>query len=928
MSASRDLFPRASVVKTTWKWFSDSSNAGRGTVVDDTDDRDDDRRLGRFLVAAGRPPAPTAADRGNPRKPPLPRLEPQPPPAPARRKTPTTSSRRREGPAIQTRGASAPSGGGDGGSSGGSAGGAGAKYKRRGHKRSRRKDRRSDTDEDDDDDEEDEEEGSPGEGEDPAAKGDGPTVEGRASTRAAVTGGDEDKSATATAHAHAHWPQQDDASLYPRHPYHPNRSCGHMGDASSLPRPLRNFSLPRSVGASTSSSRRHSEASSSGRSSIFGTVHRWYESILHSRAVRLAIELAEDQRAQASVDTCTQKMLVTAVYFVLLMGSILATVFALFEHELPGIHFYNLIHIVLHIVGKNILVAGVLLASLSARALVAKSLVRSVGGVKISEIALRDWGTGPPPGRKLRLSFYASLVLVEVALWVLELEMEFVPVGLSPLGTFPCTPSSYPKAVEPKEGMMVYLQGNSRLPMVYSYGLPLLDGVVGGWSAWPKSRPAQKFAIEDQGVAYLVGAKCSNPVPVSGPLPHIPPNTTFLSDDQQQQAPVTTFQLLEIKNRNASFTFSLAVNIPQFAHDRADYIDREIQLVCRGEVTTGPAIVRTSFSADEWKGVGGGSTISIKLPDPFRALRANASMNEDSEDLPQFDEDPMELTQGMGGEPKWYDDGGCGSACRFVAQVRDRLAPVAEPYMNLTQWIGKTIHHLFTVDGSAHALATEFSKSSQADDPPLLGPNPVQIADPVPADPVRVRCGHATSSSSTCDLLQWTTNAAGVVDTSMMHRGVIVLTAAVAHYVVMQYDESVTGTCAYFGDRGRGVVEAAFFARIFVAVSVVVCLFLASALVLTFLLAMSGSPRHVRLAVAALEDPLRMLYYMRNSLPNLVQRGLALGSDRGRLSLRWLLEDVNVRFGESKKDRGEDVGTLALDVPWNVIRLRKDRKYE
>ncbi|KAJ3072583.1 hypothetical protein HDU98_003357 [Podochytrium sp. JEL0797] len=70
-----------------------------------------------------------------------------------------------------------------------------------------------------------------------------------------------------------------------------------------------------------------------------------------------------------------------------------------------------------------------------------------------------------------------------------------------------------------------------------------------------------------------------------------------------------------------------------------------------------------------------------------------------------------------------------------------------------------------------------------------------------------------------------------------------------------------------------------------------------------------------------IDDPLRTMYYMRDA--KLI--GPIRGNDIGRISLEQHLRKVNVRFGESKATREQEVGTLTLNEPSKVVKLSRNR---
>ncbi|KAI9326238.1 hypothetical protein DFJ73DRAFT_909117 [Zopfochytrium polystomum] len=663
---------------------------------------------------------------------------------------------------------------------------------------------------------------------------------------------------------------------------------------------------------SNDSSNRHSDWSLHQGTRAF--VERCVGYVMGLKAVRAVLEIADDQRAQ---------LVLLVAYFYGLAGVLLGGVFGVFGLELSGIQFYNLIHIVIHILGKNMLVAGFLLADLSAKATIARALVRSPQGVQISLVTFKLGWHHPVAGRTLRRLFYLSLLLVEATLLTLEFNMEFDPNPLSELGAFPCIPPSYPTEILPTDGMLTYLQANTRLPNIYSFGLPLVDGLVGGWGAWPTTRPATHFTVESPGVAYLVSAHCSGPVPVSGPLAPLPTQDTYLSGGQLEKAPAVAFRLGEEHTWNQSFVYTLAVTIPQFTHDVAQFADREIQITCQAEVTVGPATIQTSFVADEWKNSNVAGIVSISFPDPYRRQRASVSPDSDSYDLPDFSEDPLVVEPGSGGEPIWSDDGGCGTGvpCRFANEVRDRLLPVSRGYANLTRWIGNSIHHLFS-GNTTTAVAAPPPPPGQ-----LLGPNPVLLPTPSPAAPATVRCGHATSATSTCDLLQWSTTPAGTVSTPHFPRAVAALTAAVAHHALLQFDPTASAACAYRTNLGRGAARAPN-PRVVAAcvLALLVASLLAAAVAATAAVALApsnsaaGTAAAAAAAAAALVDPRHLADVWTRA------RVAALAAAESGGSTRSAMQGVAVRLGEDRGSRGELVGRLVIGVPANVLRMRKGRK--
>ncbi|ORY46794.1 hypothetical protein BCR33DRAFT_764513 [Rhizoclosmatium globosum] len=55
-----------------------------------------------------------------------------------------------------------------------------------------------------------------------------------------------------------------------------------------------------------------------------------------------------------------------------------------------------------------------------------------------------------------------------------------------------------------------YVQGDIDFAEVYNYGLPLADGLVGGWPGWPMANPMDSFQINGKGPVYVLQVLCDN----------------------------------------------------------------------------------------------------------------------------------------------------------------------------------------------------------------------------------------------------------------------------------------------------------------------------------------------------------------------------------------------------------------------------------
>jgi hypothetical protein len=78
----------------------------------------------------------------------------------------------------------------------------------------------------------------------------------------------------------------------------------------------------------------------------------------------------------------------------------------------------------------------------------------------------------------------------ELFINLLSYDLDWRPVKSS-VGNYACNPPTYPNGFNfTMEGDLEhYLNGEMRPGNVYSYGMPLHNGMIGGWGAKPTDRP-------------------------------------------------------------------------------------------------------------------------------------------------------------------------------------------------------------------------------------------------------------------------------------------------------------------------------------------------------------------------------------------------------------------------------------------------------
>ncbi|KAI9350320.1 hypothetical protein BDR26DRAFT_852193 [Obelidium mucronatum] len=204
-------------------------------------------------------------------------------------------------------------------------------------------------------------------------------------------------------------------------------------------------------------------------------------------------------------------------------------------------------------------------------------------------------------GKTLRYLFVFALVLIEATVWFLGIQMEWEP-AISKLGMFPCTQVKYttkPDIASVSQGLGNFLQGDSDLSMIYSYGLPLGDGIVGGLAAWPLKIPSLSFSLQQKGVAFAVNAIC-------GKLELAKPGT---------ENGLTQFKITSTDVWSTMFSMRMAIQLPGGSHDWEEFADSDITQECEIRYIMGDAVINYGFVSDEWGGISSSNMQSIAMND-------------------------------------------------------------------------------------------------------------------------------------------------------------------------------------------------------------------------------------------------------------------------------------------------------------------------
>ncbi|KAJ3272795.1 hypothetical protein HDV01_005223 [Terramyces sp. JEL0728] len=171
-----------------------------------------------------------------------------------------------------------------------------------------------------------------------------------------------------------------------------------------------------------------------------------------------------------------------------------------------------------------------------------------------------------------------------------------------------CIPATYPDPSNVIADVGNFLQGDTDLALVYSYGIPLEDGLIGGWSAWPLINPYSQFSLEGDGVGYGIGVECF----------------------QAYSAPVayaeTKFFLTSSTQFNNSIYGTLKVYVPQGSmvldNSIIDDVNGYMQ-DCTFDIQFFEATTDNSFQSDEWEMVAVQNVLKVTVGNASVTLDTN-----------------------------------------------------------------------------------------------------------------------------------------------------------------------------------------------------------------------------------------------------------------------------------------------------------------
>lgn len=245
----------------------------------------------------------------------------------------------------------------------------------------------------------------------------------------------------------------------------------------------------------------------------------------------------------------------------------------IFNKILPHFWWYNTIYTALILFSVWTLTFIHCLLQEVEQALVAHSLVR--GRATLGQLFKVETPYQGKTLHRIILLLARVFELYSVVIFIIYLnwspaDTAYVEDGVS---AFPCIPATYPKQYErdPTWDVGYYLQGDSDYASIYTYGLPLGDGLIGGWSAWPLYEPKglKSFSDEDRGILYAISTVCGEYV------------------EDKWSASSTYIGITNNSTIPGICQFNLEIILPAYSHSVEELKSSAIKQYCTVRVVTG-----------------------------------------------------------------------------------------------------------------------------------------------------------------------------------------------------------------------------------------------------------------------------------------------------------------------------------------------------
>ncbi|KAJ3321059.1 hypothetical protein HDV06_004617 [Boothiomyces sp. JEL0866] len=265
---------------------------------------------------------------------------------------------------------------------------------------------------------------------------------------------------------------------------------------------------------------------------------------------------------------------------------------------------YEMYHIAFTLSGHMLFVSTASILNVIHRWILSCQL--SGNGCTLNALA-RGAYSSATPGYQVRQAIKLLGLVVPILISVTAYYFEWAELT-SVVRNDACIPATYPDPGNLIPDIGNFLQGDTDLALIYSYGIPLEDGIVGGWSAWPLVNPYKLFSLQGNGVGYAISVEC------------------FQAYSAPNSYSGTKFELTSMARYLNSIYGTLRVYVPHGSMILDDLnIDDTNGFLqeCAFNIQFFEAVTVNSFQSDEWEMVAVQSVLSVTVGNATVTLGKN-----------------------------------------------------------------------------------------------------------------------------------------------------------------------------------------------------------------------------------------------------------------------------------------------------------------
>ncbi|KAJ3321061.1 hypothetical protein HDV06_004619 [Boothiomyces sp. JEL0866] len=300
------------------------------------------------------------------------------------------------------------------------------------------------------------------------------------------------------------------------------------------------------------------------------------------------------------------KLILNLFGFVIVGIATLVFIVVVPGYILDSFLYFNAFHIAFHISGHLLYIFTENVLEISREWIIASQI--SSHGCSIDSLASGIYSSSTP-GNQVRILIKILGVCFPIAVGLNAYYFEWIPTT-SVFTTDVCIPATYTHVESRIPNLGEFIQGEMDLALIYTYGIPLEDGIIGGWSAWPLINPYNQFSLTGEGIGYVVGVECFPPI-----------SSNSLYDE-------TKFKITNLK-QNENFLYGeLEIYVPQGSmildnsviEDRFGFIQD-----CNFNFQFFEAETTISFKSDEWEMVTLENLISLTVQNSTISATTNSN---------------------------------------------------------------------------------------------------------------------------------------------------------------------------------------------------------------------------------------------------------------------------------------------------------------